>query len=140
MINTDCPQYKKWIERLLTNPPKYTKALADPENPESACCLGHYCIANKIPKEIDIRVYFNGSNQILPCDEARILNITRDGGFSIEGQKFLRTFVMFFDNYSLANINDNTNLNHKQIGKLIIAMADEEKKTGIDMFKPYESD
>ncbi len=157
MINQEIEEYKKWLVRLSENPLKSKNYLMDAD--EKGCCLGHYCVVNNIPKILnkvgkiyefhsklpspDGRLPGYNTSGTLPYEHAEKLNIRVDGRFTAEGVKVVHEWLsdknlLPFDPsvYSLTNVNDQTNIDHKRIGELIAHLAKIEKEEGIECFKP----
>ncbi len=151
MINQEIQEYKNWINLMATNPPK-TRGILLNTNGEG-CCLGHYCVANNLPKQLTAQRYSFSSNDFasaicLPPPEAKKLNITTEGTFTNDGEHFVAQWII--DNgimtetisygkpSALVIINDHTDATHKQIGELIQFLAGIEKEKGIECFIRYD--
>ena len=108
--------------------------LADIDDHESRCCLGHYCAVMGVPPE-ETKIYkhegksrkaieFDGSERYLPMRLAASLNITCKGEF--------RSEILFngASMRSISQVNDWANLNMAGIADVI------EQQFAAENFKP----
>lgn len=117
---------QKWIEFLKTGPLKAKGALD--RGGGRRCCLGHLCYLDKDLEKtkIENRYLYEGSGIQLPDKILNKVKLTRLGLLNFSGKVMALRYIKeqgvkssryLFD--SLSDINDETNITHAQMGKLI---------------------
>lgn len=141
---------QKWIDYLKKNPRKAQGTLD--AGGGKRCCLGHLCYLDKNLKRVRSSFKMSGFDYVLlssprkifcgflPKETCKKVNLSPKGCLNNKGKIIFKKFVeknnlepvSDFSGYSLADINDKTNITHKQMGKLIELLY---KGNG---FKKYE--